>query len=479
MKYSFLVSVFAIGILISGCTTTKELLDKYESQLRAGKFDEAIELAEKQVQSNDEPLLWNLMAGDAASMADAKEKSIMFFDNAEDIFMENDANSVFSQGADSGIAMVTNDKAFPYNGIGQDRIFCCFYKAISYSIMGKIDAARTELNRAAQHQDNWLFERKKDILAASERLEKDAANSFKKDNIPNQDYGNQINSLATNDEFASQIKQKCNFDLATSGNLERLSEKDYVNAYIEHFCGIFRWLNDDGGRNFIRDASSYKPENQIVQQDLAMIDNGTKPKDMVWIYIEDGLCPCREEWSLHLPILLIPYANKYVLYAGMALPYLRYRDPASSSYTVTIPGQAPMLIPELENIDRLIKTEYDVYMRGAIPREVTRTLVKIASQVALGIAAENSKHDQRFALQLAQAGAAAWAASVTSADLRSWTSLPKAVYMQRIQRPQDGTILIQAAGKNVPILLPEGNSIVWIRNVSVLAPLVAKTMTFK
>ena len=97
--------------------------------------------------------------------------------------------------------------------------------------------------------------------------------------------------------------------------------------------------------------------------------------NQVWVYVEDGLCPVREEWRLDLPTVLIPYLNRYILYAGMALPYLRYRNEACASYSVAAGGQVMPLV-ELQDVDALLKTEFDVYFRGALTREITRTVVK-------------------------------------------------------------------------------------------------------
>ena len=58
----------------------------------------------------------------------------------------------------------------------------------------------------------------------------------------------------------------------------------------------------------------------------------------VWIYAEDGLCPCREEWRLDLPLGLLPFVGRYVIYAGMALPYLRNRAHGAISWSIAANG---------------------------------------------------------------------------------------------------------------------------------------------
>lgn len=479
-KSMLLATAVCAMILGAGCNSTKRALNVYEQKISTGLYSDAVLLAnERAEKSSSDRLMWKLLSANASSLQGFSQQAIDDYDIAEDIFLQNDKESVFAQTVTDSKAMVTNDRAFNFNGNGQERIFCCLYKALDYAALGNFNAARTEFNRAGEHQENWIFERRRDIAAAKERMEKDAAGLTKKKKYSMEENENQINTVITNDEFAGQLREKCNYKPDVSGNLDEVPESEYFNAYLAHMNGVFRWLLGDGGRNHLRDAQRLNPGNQIVASDLGAIEQGQKPANNVWIYIEDGLCPCREEWRWDCPLVLIPYAGYYVKYAGMALPYLRYRPNGALSYCVQADGQS-IQFEELQNIDKLMKTEYDVYMRGAITREITRVILKTGAQAALGIAAENTRdRDARLSLILAQHAAVAWAMSTTSADLRGWTSLPKSVLVQRIQRPADGLVTICAGAENFTVNIPEGNSIVWVRKTSPAAGMLAKIINFK
>ena len=250
-----------------------------------------------------------------------------------------------------------------------------------------------------------------------------------------------------------------------------------MNAYVQHVCGVFRWLDGGGGRNFLKDAATLAPASAAAR-DFAEADKGLKPRNQVWIWAEDGLCPAREEWRIDLPLVLLPYAGRYVLYAGMALPYLRPRDMGATTWQVQA-GGVTTPFAESANMDKLLKTEYDVYMRGALTREITRTVVKTGVQIALGVAADHSGDSRhQLAMRLAQAGVAAWAASTTAADLRSWTALPKTVKCVRIDRPADGRLDVLADNQRIQVAVPEGNTLVFLRKPSPQAMPVVKQVTF-
>jgi hypothetical protein len=167
----------------------------------------------------------------------------------------------------------------------------------------------------------------------------------------------------------------------------------------------------------------------------------------------------------------------------MALPYLEYRTAGADSWTVSAGGN-PVAMDEIANVDKLTKLEYDVYMRGALAREITRVVVKAGAQVALGIAADSA--DERnepyvaLALRASQAAVAAWALSVTQADTRSWTSLPKRVHAVRVDRPADGRIRINAScGAVAEVTVPEGNTMIFVSKPGPSAQAVVKTVTYK
>lgn len=473
---------------VAGCRTTQDILHDYEVALSTGQYGAPVEeTAGLAAKEDGSQLLWQLLAGGALYMEDDKERALSMFDAAEDAMQVNDSASVFARGGEGALAMMTNDRAFAYDGGGQDRVFTCLYKAIDYMTSGRRDAARTELNRAGQHQENWLWERRKDIDAAAKRMKSDAAAYSRQHDVAHEDRSAQVSGVLRDAGFCSQVKGMCGFDPMSSGNLDALAPKDYMNVYAEHVTGVFRWLTGDGARNYLKDVANLASGNPVAVRDFSEVDQGQRPVNQVWIYAEDGLCPCREEWRLDLPLGLLPFVGDYVLYAGMALPYLRERAHGAISWSVAA-GGAIVPMAQLADMDALLKTEYDVYMRGALTREITRTIVKVGVQVALGVAADAAqrRHDRKgsssgtfWALKASQIGVATWAATTTAADLRSWTALPKTVKVARVNRPSDGSLEVVADGQRIHLSIPPGNTMVFIRKPGPTARPVVKMATFQ
>jgi len=485
-----IVGVALAFVCAAGCRTTQEVLRDYEVALSVGQYSKPVnETTELAGKGDDSQLLWQLLSGAAQYMADDKVGARRMFDAAEDTFAKNDMTSVFAQAGQGALAMMTNDRVFSYDGGGQDRIFTCLYKAIDFMSDRNHDAALVELNRVVRYQANWLYDRRRDIDAAARKMESDAAAYERQQGAPGNRSRNVSNVLG-NASFQSQIRSKCRFNPVTSGNLSALAPKDYVNVYAEHVTGVFRWLNGNSDLNYLREVATLAPGNAVAVRDYRERSKGVRPVNQVWIYAEDGLCPCREEWRLDLPLGLLPFVRRYVIYAGMALPYLRERAHGAISWSVLADGRNVPMTP-LADVDALVKTEYDVYMRGALAREVTRTVVKVGAQVALGVmadAAERRQHKKNrgakdrsgdyLALKVAQLGVATWAMSTTAADVRSWTALPKTVKVARVDRSKDGRLAVVADGQRIELEIPEGNAMVFIRKPGPSALPVVKMATF-
>ena len=478
-------AIVAAALSITGCRTVNDVLVDYRGNISAGLYaDAAKEPAELAAKGGGDALMWRLMAASAYDLAGDTDSALAQFDSAEDKMIENDKSSVFSQSVDAANAMMLNDKYFPYDGGGQDRIFTCLYKAVGYGAKGDFTAARTELNRASQHQENWLWERRKDISAADERLEKESAeyaNEKGEGHKVDSGQGKVVVQNAMRDgSFGAIVKEAFGFDIFTSGVLDQLKPADYQNPYVAHVCGVFRWLLGDGDqRGFFKDAASLRPGNSFVRGDLEACESGVKPQDWVWVYAEDGLAPEREKWRIDLPLALIPYAGQYVMYAGLALPRLVERQSAASSWAV---GGSPMEV--IADVNALAKIEYDVYMRGALAREITRTVVDVGVQAALGIASEQASrrndNGAALALKLSQAAVAGYSFARRGADTRCWPTLPKTVYLARVPRPADGVVRVTADGKHVAeVGIPDGNAMVFVRKPSPLAAASVKVVRFR
>ena len=377
-----LAALSASASWLSGCRSTGEIMADYESDILYGRFAAAaVEPAGLADKGGKDALCWQLHAAAAERLAGEDKEAVRRFDLAENQFIDFEGRNKVG---DTAVSMMTGDYALPYAGEGQDRVFTCLYKAIDFGAAGNTAAVRTELNRALLHQQNWRDQRSAEIAAANERMHKDAGRYAKDNGVSPQSDAKTSDSVSrafADASFSAAIRRNADFDTAGGGCIERLSNDDFTNAYLLKVNDTFR-----------RYAG----------------DSGPKPRDRVAIFVEDGMCPKRAEWRIDLPLILLPFVDRYVQYAGMALPKLVYRNAAVTAYSACGGGSVyPMA--EIQDVDRLVKTEFDVYFRGALTREIIRALARVGVQVALGAVRDGiSDENTQLALTLVQLGTAAY-----------------------------------------------------------------------
>ena len=491
MKKSLLFAAFCGGLVyLTGCgPTVAEITEMHNKDLVAGNFTQSMPhmeklIAEDEKNSHEDTPMWRLMVSNAKMISGTD--AIQDFDKAEDVILNNDKK-------DKSLvlvkAMAINDKFLPFAPGFQDRMFIGLDKALMYSEKGKTNEARTELNRMMQYQEFWLKERIAEINASKKAMDdslKPAAKDEKSDLPPavvekinelKAEAAKAYDNLLKSDTVLGLVVKNVGFDLQNNPDISALKPQDYQNAYATHFCGIFRTLNKDNGSSFLKDAAALKPASAVVAKDYADVAANKVLKNEVWVYVEDGLCSVKEESRIDLPIGLVPFVGNYVKYMGMALPKLVERASAAENYSV---GDAKM--EELENIDRLLKTEYSVYMGSAVKRDLLRSLLKTLPQVAAGIMAEKMPDPMAKAgLTAAQYAAAGYALASTQADLRVWNVLPKRVMVQRVSKPADGKLVIKADTETFEVKVPQNdgeNCIVWIRKVAKKSPFIHKVISF-
>lgn len=480
MKNTGILAFVATALALAGCRTTEDVIRDYNLDFANGLYERgATETDGLAASGGGDALLWHQLAGSAMRLSGRERDAIAHFDAAERCYADNDTRSVFSRGASSTTAMMVNDTMFAYDGDGVDRVFTCLYKAIDFLSFGNVELARVELNRASQYQRNWLYDMRKEIEDARKRFDADANNYIKSQKAfssSRSERQNQIDTALSDAQFRDKFIANCGFDPATSGDIEAIaSSKAFMNPYALHLTGVFRWLANDSDKNDLRDLAALAPYCTTARRDASECRKGIRPENQVWVFIEDGLCPYRSEWRCDLPLYFIPGANRYLPYVAMAFPTLNYRSNAAENWRVG--GNAT---ERLADIDGLVKTEYDIYMRSALTREISRTLIRAGMEIALGILAESHRNQNDYwAYKAAQIGVALWAASCTKADVRSWTALPKRVLVARVDRPASGIISVKAGVETLELPVPPGNTLLFIRKPGPSAPAIVKSFTFR
>lgn len=438
------LSFLCIGtfLLLSGCTSMRADLDKYDSRLRTNQTDLATSFAGSRAKKNNRnQLLWSLQAGQAARYSQDYSASNTFFDQAEELIKKYDLKNAGSSVAESLSSMLINDTARDYQPSEYEGIMVNTYKAFNYLALDRPDEARVEFNRALDRQRR-----------AKERFQ----NAIAK----------QRQAIALRQRQENERAGQQGFDLDRSLDRDHLSEltrnrysnfsefgvyPNFINPFTTYSAGLFFALSGDYSRasSFLKEAAAMVPENELLLADLAMVeealDRGQPIAGGVWVIVENGRAAQRRETRLDVPLFLV---SQRLVYTGIALPMLVRGQEAVRNIGIRADGKLSSTLP-LASMDKVMQTEFkDIYWSI-----VTRAMLSTMMKTTLQYQAEK---------ELGLAGLIATAVfqtATTTADLRSWTGLPASFQLGRFAMPADKRLTLLVPGhREQEILLPHCQS---------------------
>ena len=319
-------------------------------------------------------------------------------------------------------AVVTNQTVRIYRGTAFDRILMNTYQALNYLQTGQLDKAVVELNRAQLWQKDAL-ERNADRI----RSEQEAYAKAGKDK------GYDASSTLKDEGFRAAMEQ------AYGPVWDKRGSVDYEVTVTTWLRGVVQMARGepsayDQARASFRGVAGLLGEgaNASVLKDLEMADAATRgqlPPKWVWVLLETGRAPSRKELRLDIPLFM-----QEVPYVGAAFPLLEFHDGQVSSMSVE-GGAEPVNASLLCDVDAVVKRSFD----DQLPLVITATLVSSATKAVATYFAQKAAGDYGWAAAL---GGAIYQASMNSADLRCWLTLPKQWMVARLPRPENGTLSV-------------------------------------
>ena len=434
------VVFFAVAVslpLVCGCNTPREQLITFNKYFEASDFNSASVFAEKNIKQRKNPdgedLLWTLQAAAAKRILKDYTSSTKHFDKAEEFLKFYDLRW---SGGDDIAAIAINDNAMPYKGEEYDGVMANTYKALNLLSENKSDMARVEFNRALDRQRRTKEKFEKEIKETKEKIDK----------MP---CGNLINQTMSDPNMGKTLHDKY------PQLYEYQAYKDYTNPFVTYLAAIyFNSVGDSStARDLLKETYGLVPENKYVEEEFKeaekLLDKNENFQNTVWFIFENGLGPVKEEFRIDLPLFI---ATSRVLYAGIALPKLQYRDAAFPYLQIEADGVS-YNTSVVSNMDRVIHSEFKKDFESILTRAIISTTAKVAAQYIL------SSQDSTAAT-IGSIMIAAYSFATNAADVRIWTSLPKDFQIARFPKPQNKMLKITPLNSETfDIELPQCNNV--------------------
>lgn len=273
-----------------------------------------------------------------------------------------------------------------YKPYMMDSLFVSYYQIWDLLAMNDWKNARVIINQSYQRQQDMSREYKKMIE-------------------------NNKQEITTDSQIAEFIDKN---------SKDWLAFRDIMNPALMYLSGIY-FLNDgdfDNATTYLKRANGMMPDNKYIKQDLELAQQKIHPTNTTWKFIETGFAPRLREEN----------ASLYLFNIGLI------QFTFSEAYLMpnhTTPQNAEMLA----NVDALFMTEYNEYRVNEILRAYTAAVSKTTAQAML----YNSNSDYAPLLGIMSS---IYTASSSNADVRTWATLPKYIYIERYKNTDKTNNLI-------------------------------------
>ncbi len=403
-----ILSFILIMPLLIGCAGT--MTAKLDN-VRGAYFNSDFDVAAQTIGANPDKSFEDMDNLELLVKADTLFHQNLFSDSdaAYEEFNQRNLNiSGFDLGRETAVFLGGN-MAAQYKPYMMDNLFVSYYQLWNALADDRYDDARVIINQSYDKQQKMSYEYA-DLISQTQT------------------------AAADNYDVASIIQ---------NDNSQWYAYGDIMNPALTYLSGLYFLINSDfsDARTFLSRAQGMAPENSFIKQDLQDAENKIKPKNKVWIFIEDSFAPKLYETRMDLPII----TGQGVAFMSVAMSEPVFFD------TVITPPKAQLL----SSTDALFMTEYSQNRLNEAIRAWTAASAKFASQAAL--MGSNDPYAQMFGSL-----ASLYSIASTNAEVRTWPTLPKTISV--IRQDNNGKISFGENGDILNADIPDsGNYFIYIR----------------
>jgi len=467
LRRSLFFTTAMAALFLVGCQSYNQQSSDLSSAWKAGDLPTAVAevqtQAEKAKDGRDE-LLWRLEEGAILRAADQPVESTEALDRADAIASQYEEEAKVKLGSET-VAIFTNQATLPYRGRAYDKIMMNTYKALNYLELGDADAARVELNRAFQRQEDAVIENRKRIEEAVEAADKAKRGELAEEGKKAQSYD--VERAQSDPKFAG----------ATASMLAEVDSRirpyaDYVNPFTVFLDGLyFSQLGLDNAdieraRKSFERVKGMSPGTYIAA-DYEMVEKmatgQATAEPVTYVIFATGSAPQRDEFRVDIPLFLV----SSVSYVGASFPKLDYIRNHVPSLTATTTDGGDYTTQLIADMDAVVSKDF----KNEWPLVLTKTLISSGAKAMAGYAAEKAVENQGWQAQLiAKAVNIGAQAATNRADLRTWKTLPKKFAYARVPTPEDGVINLSAGMWQDSVMVDAGKTnIIYVRSVNDVA----------
>lgn len=438
--------LLATSIFATGCASysNSSFVNQIDTHYSAGQFEQSALYIEKKLDLYEEAeqtlkpvapnagdVLMHLEAGENWRLSGNLERSIAHYDAVEELLKTEDTEGVGKKVAEGAGSALVNDTLRSYDPASSERILTNYYKAMSFWAQGNADFARVEFNRANERAR----------IAVEDNADKIAEQ--------------QEEETKLDDKERSKLTSKIEEKFPSMANWAVF--EDFLNPAVAYTNALFLASSSNSDISKAQDlmvrVRGMIGENPVVDDDLTNLSNYSRLTNGTpawWIIYESGLSPTLTEKSFAIPFIW----SGNLITANIALPELTPRWTGLTTNGVTLNGSA-VNFSTLATMERVLQTEFKTRWPATVTRAVITATTKAVLQQQMG---------KELGI-LGNLAGLAYSAATTTADTRTWRSMPEAWHVAKLPATQLSTLRIPyGLGLFSDVELPNNtNALVYIK----------------
>lgn len=457
------LSTLTTGFLGSKKQDTANLFNLWQKGEINSAVAEATKQADKNATGKDAVLSW-LEQATVLRAAGKYEDSNKAFDDAAAKIDDYLAKAKLRV-SDEAVSAVSSPASLPYEGRSYDAIMLETYRALNYLSLGKNDQARPALIRAYQRQQDAVEDNKRRIAQAQDEAAK--AKDKEKEAV----------AKAKDDpKFKGQV------DSLTADLSELKAYGDYVNPFAVYLDALyFTYQAADAAdleraRKSLERCIGFAGQNDYLKQDLTTLDGiiaGKQIAPTTYIIFETGCAPGREQSPVEIPL----FTGGGHSFTAASFPKLVLQRDYAPSLTAAA-GETKTTTAPLASMDSVIGQDF----KNELPIVISKTMgPAIGKAIGLYIGNEAAARSNPFLGLAAGALTKVVSKEMNSADVRTWTTLPKEFQIARLSTPADRKLeLSTASGINSSVTIADGTvNLIYVKSINTSTPLLINQIKLK
>ncbi len=402
----FLAGVIVWGATLPGCSLFSHYpseTEEAQASFRAGQFQQSYALFRQGAERGEgDALAWTLDAALAAHTGGLFRESKESFENAERVIIGyRDEPSVSGRTVvDNAAALLSNDKALPYDGEGFERVLVQTYQSLNYLFSGELQNAQVKARKALeiQREEEEFMEKEWEVEAGTN----ETLNLFSRYLI-----GLAYEGMGSRGDVSNAV-------IAYQQIADRFPECWLARQDV---IRLKRALGDDA------EADNLQRQWNVQERPRAEQGEG----ELVLIF-QCGVIPEKDYKKV--------FETRQGTRFSIPLPEFRDRpNPVAGATLIASGSEAPASM--VEPLDRTARQSLDDRYPSIIARAAIRAGIKIGATAALAKAAHDRQKQGKdgTALALGALAVGIFGAISEQPDLRSWITLPNSFQVARMYLP--------------------------------------------